>query len=104
MLDSTKSKRPVFEVEKRSIAPEPWRDGIGFRIYLAKISQLKLMIVSLMFVGGSCLLPDQNSRVYRFFRTVNFEYDAAAVRAGRGRYADSCREHVDPERNRNVEI
>jgi hypothetical protein len=43
MLDSTKSQRPVFaELANRSIAPEPWRDGIGVRIYLAKIRQQRL--------------------------------------------------------------
>lgn len=53
MLDSTKSQRPVFaELENRSIAPEPWRDGIGFRIYLAKIRQQRPMIVRLMLVGA----------------------------------------------------
>jgi Mrp family chromosome partitioning ATPase/capsular polysaccharide biosynthesis protein len=51
MLDST--KRPVFaELENRSIAPKPWRDGIGFRIYLAKIRQQRPMIVGLMLVGA----------------------------------------------------
>jgi Mrp family chromosome partitioning ATPase/capsular polysaccharide biosynthesis protein len=56
MLDSTKSQRPVFaELENRSNAPEPWRDGIGFRIFLAKIRQQKLMIVSLMLLGAIML-------------------------------------------------
>jgi Mrp family chromosome partitioning ATPase len=53
MLDSTKSQRPVlFEPEKRFVAPEPGRDGIGFRIYLAKIRQQRAMIVRLMLVGA----------------------------------------------------
>ncbi len=53
MLDSTKSKRPFsFELENRSITPEPWRDGIGFGIYLAKIRQQRPMIVRLMLVGA----------------------------------------------------
>src|SRR5258707_5673223 len=53
MLDSTKSKRPFsFELENRSITPEPWRDGIGFGIYPAKIRQQRPMIVRLMLVGA----------------------------------------------------
>jgi Mrp family chromosome partitioning ATPase/capsular polysaccharide biosynthesis protein len=53
MLDSTKSQRPLlFEPEKRSIAPEPRRDGIDFRIYLAKIRQQRLMIARLMLLGA----------------------------------------------------
>jgi Mrp family chromosome partitioning ATPase/capsular polysaccharide biosynthesis protein len=53
MLDSTKSKRPVFvELEPRPVAPEPWRDGIGFRVFLTKVRQQRLMIVRLMLVGS----------------------------------------------------
>lgn len=53
MLDSTKSQRSVlFEPAMRSIAPEPGRDGIGFRINLAKIRQQGRMIVRLMLVGA----------------------------------------------------
>jgi exopolysaccharide production protein ExoF len=53
MLDSTKSQRSVlFEPAMRSIAPEPWRDGIGFRIYLAKIRQQGPLIVRLLLVGA----------------------------------------------------
>lgn len=53
MLDSTKGQRPVFAgLENRSVAPEPWRDGTNFRIYLAKVRQQKLMIVRLMLLGA----------------------------------------------------
>jgi Mrp family chromosome partitioning ATPase/capsular polysaccharide biosynthesis protein len=53
MLDSTNSKRPVYVgVESRSVAPEPWRDGIGFRIFLHKVHQQRLMIVHLMLVSA----------------------------------------------------
>jgi len=53
MLDSTKSKRPVFvELEPRPVAPETWRDGIGFRVFLTKVRQQRLMIVRLMLLGS----------------------------------------------------
>jgi Mrp family chromosome partitioning ATPase/capsular polysaccharide biosynthesis protein len=53
MLDSTKSKRPVFvELEPRPVAPEPWRDGIGFRVFLTKVRQQRLMIVRLILLGS----------------------------------------------------
>src|ERR1700737_2203317 len=53
MLDSTKDKRAVFVgVEKQSIAPEASHDGLRFRVFLAKIYQLKRMIVRLMLVGA----------------------------------------------------
>jgi Mrp family chromosome partitioning ATPase/capsular polysaccharide biosynthesis protein len=71
MLDSTKSQRPVlFEPEKRSITPEPWRDGIGFRIYLAKIRQQRPMIVRLMLVGA--LIVGLASVAYVLIRTSAF--------------------------------
>jgi polysaccharide biosynthesis/export protein ExoF len=53
MLDSTKGQHHFpFELENRSIAPEPWRDGIGFRLHLAKIRQQRPMIVCWMLVGA----------------------------------------------------
>jgi Mrp family chromosome partitioning ATPase/capsular polysaccharide biosynthesis protein len=71
MLDSTKSQRPVFlELEKRSIAPQPWRDGIGFRIYLAKIRQQRLMIVRLMLLGA--IMVSLAGLAYSLVRTPAF--------------------------------
>jgi Mrp family chromosome partitioning ATPase/capsular polysaccharide biosynthesis protein len=53
MLDPTNSKRPVFAgVENRSIPPDTWRDGIGFRIFLGKLYHQRLLIVRLMLVGA----------------------------------------------------
>ena len=71
MLDSTKSQRPVlFEPEKPSIAPEPWRDGVGFRIYFAKVRQQRPMIVRLMLVGA--LMVGLASVAYVLARTSAF--------------------------------
>jgi Mrp family chromosome partitioning ATPase len=54
MLDSTNSKRLVpTGTENRAVVSEPWRDGIGFAIFLAKVRQLKLMILRLMLVGAA---------------------------------------------------
>ncbi|MEH2614386.1 AAA family ATPase [Bradyrhizobium sp. AZCC 1693] len=53
MLDTTNTKRPVLVgVENRSIAPEPWRDGIGFRVFLGKVRQRRPKIVGSMLVGA----------------------------------------------------
>lgn len=53
MLDSTKNTRPVFvERENRSVAPQPWRDGIAFRIFLAKVRQQRPMIFRLVLLGA----------------------------------------------------
>src|SRR5437867_9634586 len=53
MLDTTNTKRPVLVgVENRSIAPEPWRDGIGFRVFLGKVRQQRPKIVRSMLVGA----------------------------------------------------
>jgi exopolysaccharide production protein ExoF len=71
MLDSTKSQRPVYaELANRSIAPEPWRDGIGVRIYLAKIRQQRLMIVRLMLLGA--IMVSLAGLAYSLVRTPAF--------------------------------
>src|SRR5258708_17029886 len=71
MLDSTKGHRPVFlEPENRSIAPQPWRDGIGCSTYVAKISQQKLMIVRLMLLGA--IMVSLPGLAYSLVRTPAF--------------------------------
>jgi Mrp family chromosome partitioning ATPase/capsular polysaccharide biosynthesis protein len=71
MLDSTKNKRPVFvEPEKRSIAPEPWRDGIGFRVFLEKMRQQRRMIVRLMLFGA--ITGGMAGFAYSVIRTPSF--------------------------------
>jgi Mrp family chromosome partitioning ATPase/capsular polysaccharide biosynthesis protein len=80
MLDSTKSQRHVFaELEKRSIAPQPWRDGIGFRIYLAKIRQQKMMIVRLMVLGA--IMVSLAGLAYSLVRTPAFSASSEMLTA-----------------------
>jgi succinoglycan biosynthesis transport protein ExoP len=53
MLDSTNRKRPLFSAAgERSVPGEPWRDGIGLSVFLAKIRRQKRMFRRLMFVGA----------------------------------------------------
>ena len=81
MLESTKKKnkrdaftglekRSVVGLEKRSIAPEPWRDGIGFRIFLAKIFQQRRLIVRLMLFGA--IAGGVAGLAYSMTRTASF--------------------------------
>jgi succinoglycan biosynthesis transport protein ExoP len=53
MLDATSRKHSVFAgAEDRFVAPEPWRDGIGFRMFMAKVRRQKRIILRLMLVGA----------------------------------------------------
>jgi Mrp family chromosome partitioning ATPase/capsular polysaccharide biosynthesis protein len=53
MLDSTNSKRSIFDgAQNRSVVSEPWRDGIGFGIFLAKVRQQKRVIRRFMLLGA----------------------------------------------------
>lgn len=52
MLDSSARKRVyVDRTEDRSLPPEVWRDGLGFRIALAKICQHRPALLRLLLVG-----------------------------------------------------
>ena len=52
MLDATNRQRSVVGgAEYPSVAPEAWREGIDFRIFLGKVRQRKSMIARLALVG-----------------------------------------------------
>jgi Mrp family chromosome partitioning ATPase/capsular polysaccharide biosynthesis protein len=50
MLDTTNRKRYVLTGVEPRVAPEPWRDGIGFRMFMVKVHQLKRRIIRLMCI------------------------------------------------------
>jgi Mrp family chromosome partitioning ATPase/capsular polysaccharide biosynthesis protein len=70
MLDLTKHQPRMFETGQRIGAPELWRDGIGFKIYLAKIGQRKPLIVRLMMVGA--IAASVVGLVYSGFKTPTY--------------------------------
>jgi Mrp family chromosome partitioning ATPase/capsular polysaccharide biosynthesis protein len=54
MLDTTNSKRLMpTRADNRTVASEPWRDGIGFALFLAKLRQQKPMLLRLMLAGAA---------------------------------------------------
>jgi Mrp family chromosome partitioning ATPase/capsular polysaccharide biosynthesis protein len=56
MLDTTNARptnrRPsvTFPADHQSASPEPWREGVGLRMFLVKVRQRRLMIARLMLV------------------------------------------------------
>jgi len=54
MLDSSASKRAYIDrAEDRSLSQDVWRDGLGFRIALAKIRQHRRTLLRFLLVGFS---------------------------------------------------
>jgi Mrp family chromosome partitioning ATPase len=70
-LDPTNRKRPLFAVaEERSVAAEPWRDGIGLNVFLAKVRRQKRMIRRLMLVGA--VMGSSAGLVYNLLKVPTF--------------------------------
>src|SRR3569833_2517630 len=69
MLDATYRKHSVFAGGDNRF-PEPWRDGIDFGMFLAKVHQQKRTIVRLMLVGA--LLGCFAGIFYNLLRVTTF--------------------------------
>jgi succinoglycan biosynthesis transport protein ExoP len=70
-LDSTNTKRPIFPVvEERPVALEPWREGIGLSVFLAKVRRQKRMIRRLVLVG--VVVGSVAGLVYNLLRVPTF--------------------------------
>jgi Mrp family chromosome partitioning ATPase len=70
-LDSTNTKLSIFPVvEERPVALEPWREGIGLSVFLAKVRRQKRMIRRLVLVG--VVVGSVAGLVYNFLKVSTF--------------------------------